>query len=157
MMIKKIINKLKANINLYIIGLNVVIVVLIMIIISMNLSSKKTTLIQDNDNINIKEIINKKETKVIYIYSSDNNKCRYCSTTTNFLNNNEITYLSYDIEQVTKDNYKDLLTSLNIDSKLFGYPSLIYIKEGKMFANIIHIDNIDILKKFIGDYDLKFI
>ena len=155
-MIEKIINKIRENMTLYIISLNVIILILIGIII-MNLSSTKAVLIQNNDNIDIKEIISKKETKIIYVYSSDSKKCKYCSKTTKFLKDNQISYLSYDIEQVTKDNYQELLSSLKIDSKLFGYPSLIYIKEGEMFGNIIHIDDIEVLKKFINEYDLKLL
>lgn len=156
-MIEKVMNKIRENMTLYVISLNIIIVLLIGIIIVMNLSSTRALLIQDNDNIDIKEIISKKETKIIYVYSSDSKKCKYCSKVGQFLKNNKISYLSYDIEQVTKDNYQELLSSLKIDNKLFGYPSLIYIKEGEMFANIIHIDSIDTLRKFIIEYDLKLI
>lgn len=154
---KKLIHKIKENIKGYIILLNIVIVILILIIIIMILSSSKENLIRNNDNINIKQIISQKSTKIIYVYSSDNKKCKFCSKTTKFLNHNQISYLSYDVEQVTKDNYQGLLKTLKIDSKLFGYPSLIYIKDGEMFANLIHIDNTETLKKFIIEYDLKLI
>lgn len=154
---KNIFDKIKEELDFHTIILYCIILILIIIIVVMYLSSIKTEKSVVTDNINISEILEKKETKLIYVYSNKDNKCKYCNTVSKYLNDNEISYLSYNIENVTKDNYNDLLKKLGIDRGVFGYPALIYIKDGEMFANIINIDNDEVLENFINDYDLKFL
>mgnify|MGYP007005519298 FL=1 len=53
-----------------------------------------------------------------------------------------------------KEEYNKLLNLLNIDKKIFAPPSIIYIREGKMFGNIINIDSNRTVDNFIDNYDL---
>ncbi len=145
------------KINFHTMILYIIIFVLTILIVVMYLTTIKTEQSVITDNININEILEKKETKLIYVYSNKSNKCNYCNEVSKYLNDNNISYLSYNIENVTKDNYNEFLKYLKIDKKVFGYPALIYIKEGEMFANIINIDNKEVLENFISDYELKFL
>lgn len=141
--------------NLIITILSVVIVVLVAIIVVMFLSIINTkTNIKLDDNINVQKWLDEKETKVIYVYSSNNKKCKFCLNVSKYLRKSNIEYVSYDVENFSSSDYVQFLKQLNIDSSLFDYPALIYLKDGKMYANIINIDKIEVLKQFIDDYRL---
>ena len=76
-----------------------------------------------------------KEDMILYIGSSKD--CSYCKTVSKYLDENKIDYTYYDISKDTKSNYERLLQSLSINKNDFGYPAIIYIKEGEQYSNII--------------------
>ena len=76
-----------------------------------------------------------KEDMILYIGSSKD--CSYCKTVSKYLDENKIDYTYYDISKDTKSNYERLLQSLSINKNDFGYPAIIYIKEGEQYSNIM--------------------
>ena len=138
----------------FVIGIVSIILVIILILITIF-----NTTFSRSDNITIEEISNvitNKESKIIYIFNSDSNN-KYTNKIFNTLDSKNIVYSVYDISKVEDTEYKQLLEILNIDSSLFDSPALIYIQEGIMFGNIININDMDIVDKFINDYDLGII
>ena len=107
-----------------------------------------------DNNINVQKWLEEKENKVIYVYSSNNRKCKFCSEVSKYLRKSNVEYVSYDVEKVSSSDYDQFLKKLDIDKSLFNYPALIYLRDGKMYANIINIDKIEVLKQFINDYRL---
>jgi glutaredoxin len=142
---------IKSNFLLYLI-----ILILIIIIVIMKVFPKNNLNI-NSEGINIQEIIDNKETKLIYVYSSNEKRCKYCSKVTSYLEQYNLSYLSINIEDISKEDYHQFLNTLEIDEDIFGYPALIYIKAGEMFANIINIDNVEVVEQFISDYDLNLL
>lgn len=127
------------------------IVILIGIItITVISNSNDTNTITYNE---IESIIKNKDNIVIYYYNSrssnKNNK-----KVKKYLNDTGIKYYTYNDQNVDKNEYNKFLKLLKIDKKLFGCPSLIYIREGKMYGNIINIDSTKVVEQFINNYDL---
>jgi glutaredoxin len=143
---------IKNNLLLYLI-----ILILIIIIVIMKFFPKHNLNINSEGEINIQEIIENKETKLIYVYSSNEKNCKYCSKVTSHLEQYNLSYLPINIEDISKEDYHQFLNTLEIDEDIFGYPALIYIKTGEMFANIINIDNVEVVEQFISDYDLNLL
>lgn len=138
----------------FVIGIVFIILVIILILITIF-----NTTFSRSDNITIEEVSNvitNKESKIIYIFNSDSNN-KYTNKIFNTLDSKNIVYSVYNISKVEDTEYKQLLEILNIDSSLFDSPALIYIQEGIMFGNIININDMDIVDKFINDYDLGII
>ena len=132
------------------------IISIILIIIIVSISIFKNTFSR-SDNITITElsnVINNKESIIIYVFNSDSNN-KYTSKIFNTLDNQNITYSVFDTSKVETIEYKEFLSILDIDYNLFDTPALIYIQEGIMFGNIININDMDIVDKFISDYDLE--
>ena len=111
-------------------------------------SSNKTT------RLDIDSIIKNKKTMLIYVGSKDSKKCSKCSEVINYLDKENIKYSKYIIEDYSKDDYNNMLKSFNINSKDFGYPAIIYIKEGKLYSNLINIPNTKLIDNYIKDYNL---
>lgn len=107
------------------------------------------------DNKKIISTIDDKESMTIYVENSDSKKCNDCLEIKKYLDDKKINYFLYDVNKVSESNYNDLLKKLNIDKDVFNYPAVIYIKDGKMYANIININDTKIVEQFIKDYDLK--
>ncbi len=105
-------------------------------------------------NIGIGDIVNKKQTTLIYVENTNDKKCTNCSKIKKYLNSKKINYILYDVKSQGNSNYNRLLEILNIDKDIFNYPALIYMQDGVMFANIINIDDTKIVDQFIEDYDL---
>ena len=106
-------------------------------------------------NKDLEGIITDKKTQVIYVESSDSKKCKSCSKIKKYLDDKKINYMTYDVNKVSEAEYNKFLSTLNIDKELFGYPAVIYIKDGVMFSNIINIDSTTVVDQFIKDYNLK--
>jgi len=101
----------------------------------------------------VEDIINNKKSALIYYYnsnSSNNNNIEI----KNYLDELGIKYYLYDDVNIDKEEYSKLLELLDINSELFGLPAIIYINDGKMYGNLINIDNKESVKRFIDNYDL---
>ena len=101
----------------------------------------------------VKELINNKEDVIIYYFNS-NSSNKNNRNIKKYLDELGIIYYQYNDKDVDKDEYKKFLKLIEIDENLFGLPSIIYIKDGKMYGNIINIDGKDVVKQFVDDYDL---
>lgn len=106
-------------------------------------------------NIDLDKIIKNKETKIVYVENSDSSKCKNCSEIKKYLDSTKISYATYDVNKVKDSEYKDFLNKLYIDSEIFNYPAVIYIREGSMYSNIINIKKTSVIDQFIKDYDLE--
>ena len=152
---KEIFNKFKITIEKkYIIGIVIAIAITILVILLTIV--KKTSSKTDITNEEIKNIMNNEVTALIYIYNnrSSNNMNKKISEE---LDNLYINYAKYEVSSATSEEYNELLKILDIDKDIFGTPALIYIKDGKMFANLINIDSMDVVNTFIDDYELSML
>lgn len=133
---------------------NALIIALIMIAILLVVVLKVATDKKQNQTVDIDAIINEKKTTVLFIKNSDSKKCKNCQAIEKILKEQKISYQSYDINKVSEEDYKTFLNKLSINQKVFGYPAVIYLKDGKMYSNIINIEDSKIVNQFIKDYDL---
>lgn len=128
----------------------IIILIIILLGIVIGMLNKKS--------ISYKEIINvikNKQTKIVYIGSSDFNKCKACEEVINVLDEYEIKYIKYDVDISSNKEYKKLLKKIGVDNDSFKTPAVIYIKDGKVYSNIDDIPNADTLRDFIREYQLK--
>ena len=93
-------------------------------------------------------------TNVLYMDNTDYNECKFCNKARVYLDDKGINYKYYNVSSVSDDKFKEDLELLGIDEELFGTPALIYIEDGRMFANIINISDTDVIDSFIKDYSL---
>lgn len=101
----------------------------------------------------IKKMIDNKDTFLIYYYNSKS-KNKNNKEIKKYLDELGIRYFNYNDALINREEYNNLIKLLNIDKEVFGIPSLIYINNGMIYANIINIDNKEIVDKFIDNYDL---
>lgn len=141
----------EAKIKRIIIIFILVLIILITILAFTNRVDKedKNTTTYNNINTMIKD----KDTFLIYYYNS-RSKNKYNKEIKEYLDKEKINYLNYNSVLISRNEYTEFLKLLKIDKTIFGEPALIYIKNGKMYANIINIDNIKTVESFIKNYDL---
>ena len=101
----------------------------------------------------IKKMVDKQENFLIYYYNSKS-KNKNNRDIKDYLDKSGIRYYNYNDVYVDREEYNNFLKLINIDTKSFGTPAIIYIKDGKMYSNLINIDSKEIVEKFIDDYDL---
>ncbi len=93
--------------------------------------------------------INKGETFTMLIV---NNKCRMCKSVEKVLKNNNVNYVKLNKDK-NKD-YKTILKKMSIDNSEESFPVLVYVKNGKMFANLFYITDEEFAKEFITNHKL---
>ena len=103
---------------------------------------------------NISEIIEKKQTKVVFVENTDKKKCKKCDSIKKALDEENISYVVYDAKEYSKEEYESMLNSINIKPADFGYPAVIYIRKGKLYSNVINVSDKEVVKTFINDYKL---
>lgn len=147
------------NKKYFILGIVLVIIIVFISIISNTFSTSggvkgyyAENMLITNDEI--ENVIINGGIKVIYVVDSSDGNI-YNEKINSYLEEKNITYSVYDISKVEETEYKELLGLLNIDFELFGTPAIIYIQDGMMFANIIHLNDLDVINRFISDYDLE--
>lgn len=115
--------------------------------------------IGSNNNVvekkSIKTVISNNETAVLYIWNSDEEKCKDCKMIKKHLKNQKINYISYDVKNYSKKEYDKLLLTLGINSSDFGYPAIVYMKDGMMYSNTINISDTKTVDSFIKNYELQ--
>lgn len=104
---------------------------------------------------NIETIISQNEEAIIFVENSDSKKCKDCKKIKKSLNKSKIDYVLYDQRVHTNDEYIKMLQSLSINPSSFHYPAIIYVKDGKVYANLINIKDWNIIEDFIKKYDIK--
>lgn len=101
----------------------------------------------------IKKMVDKQENFLIYYYNSKS-KNKNNRDIKGYLDKSGIRYYNYNDVYVDREEYNNFLKLINIDTKSFGTPAIIYIKDGKMYSNLINIDSKEVVETFIDDYDL---
>ena len=89
--------------------------------------------------------------KIIYISTNYKN----CNKIEKYLNSQKINYLSYDVEDYKESEYKEMLRSIEINPDDFGYPAVIYIRDGRLYSNVINLEDTKPVEEFIKTYELK--
>lgn len=150
--LKEIKDKLFKNKKRNIIAICVLIAIILIIILINKywIPKKDKNTIMYNDIITM---IDNKDTFLIYYYNSKSSN-KNNKNIKKYLDKEGIRYFNYNDVLIKREEYNNFLKLINIDKSLFGTPSLIYIKNGKMYGNLINIDNSDIVKQFIDTYDL---
>lgn len=103
---------------------------------------------------NIETIMKNGETKIIFVMSSDKSKAKDSDKMQKHLDSKNINYVTYDVSKYSKKEYEKMLQDLSINPSDFGYPAVIYIKDGKLYSNIINLSDTRVIDTFIKDYDL---
>lgn len=139
-----------------IIGILVALIILVLCVVAVILfiNNKKNDMVKNSD---IENIIKEGKTAIIYVENSDSKKCEKCSDIKKYLNEEKINYEIYDVNKNTSKEYKKMLQTLTINPSDFNYPAVIYIKEGRIYSNIINVNDTKIVKQFIKDYDLTLV
>ena len=95
-------------------------------------------------NSDIYNSINKKNDMLILVVE---NKCDKCNESKKILNNIDINY--YILNKDKQKDYIQILNKLNIHKKEIVSPTLIYIKEGNIYAYINNIKSEEEINSFI--------
>lgn len=135
------------------IGILIILIILVIAIAGIILVINKDKKIEVK-NKDIENIILKYETAIIYVENSDAKKCDKCKEIKNYLDKKNIDYILYDINKYSKNEYDKMLNLLSINPNDFGYPGIVYIKEGSLYSNVININNTIAVDNFIKDYNL---
>ena len=106
------------------------------------------------DSANIETIMKNGETKIVFVMSSDKSNEKKSNKIKDYLDSKNINYETYDVSKYSKKDYQKMLQDLSINPSDFGYPAVIYIKDGKLYSNVINLDDTKVVDTFIKDYDL---
>ena len=128
-----------------------IVLVFIITVVAMNMIKSE----KQDSKIDVASIVSKAETKIIYVGSSDSKKCKSCKDIEKYLDSEKINYVTYDVEDYTDKEYKEMLRTIEINPDDFGYPAVIYIREGRLYSNVINLTDTKPVKEFIKTYELK--
>lgn len=92
--------------------------------------------------------LRKNETFLVLLINS--NDCSNCNEISKILEDNNVSYYRYDI--LKQSDYADILKILDLDAEIVNVPALIYIKDGKMEANMMNITSTDMVMDFLSFY-----
>ena len=106
------------------------------------------------DSANIETIMKNGETKIVFVMSSDKSNEKKSNKIKDYLDSKNINYVTYDVSKYSKKDYQKMLQDLSINPSDFRYPAVIYIKDGKLYSNVINLDDTKVVDTFIKDYDL---
>ena len=113
-------------------------------------------IVQD-DNVEydrVVDIVNNEKEAIIYYYNASSSDTINNEIKT-YLDSLNIKYYLYDAAKINKEEYNKILKTLDIDSELFGLPAIIYIYNGKVYSNIININDIEIVKHYVEENELS--
>lgn len=144
-------NKKEENKKIIILLVAIVAVIAVVVIVLTTLN--KTAV--EKGKADVSSIISNAETRIIYVGSSDSKKCSKCSKIQKYLDDQNINYLSYDVSEYKEKEYKEMLRSIEINPDDFGYPAVIYIKDGRLYSNVINLEDTKPVEEFIKTYELK--
>lgn len=113
-------------------------------------------IVEDMENkVDISQIIKEGKSAVIYVENSDEKKCKDCDKIKKHLDTKKMEYQVYDCSKYSEKEYKTMLNTLTINPNDFHYPAVIYIKEGKIYSDIINIHDTKLVDQFIKEYHLE--
>lgn len=124
-------------------------VILVVVVLLNSLKPKEV------EKLNVSKLVENAETKIIFVENSDKTKCKKCSDIKKYLDDEQINYVTYDVSLYTKKEYNDMLKTIEINPDDFGYPAVIYIRDGKLYSNVINLSDTKPVKEFIKTYELK--
>lgn len=128
-----------------------VIVVLLLVLLVKNLLGGKNV---THSSADFSKIIENSETTIVYVENSDSKKCKDCDKIKKYLDKQNIEYLIYDVNKYSDKEYTEVLKSIEINPADFSYPAVIYMKDGKVYSNVINISDTKSVDNFIKTYDL---
>lgn len=143
-------NKGKQNKQIMILVVAIVAVIVIVMIVLRLLNGTGGA----STKADISTILKEGQTKIIYIENTEKGKCSKCSTIKKYLDEKKINYVTYDASKYSDKEYKKMLQSIEINPSDFGYPAVVYIKDGKLYSNVINLVDTKTVETFIKDYDL---
>ncbi|MDO5003329.1 MAG: hypothetical protein Q4E39_03770 [bacterium] len=126
------------------------ITVILVVVVLLNFLKPKEV-----EKLNVSKLVENAETKIIFVENSDKTKCKKCSDIKKYLDDEQINYVTYDVSLYTKKEYNDMLKTIEINPDDFGYPAVIYIRDGKLYSNVINLSDTKPVKEFIKTYELK--
>ena len=94
--------------------------------------------------------INQEKSLVIYIMKS---KCSECDTYKKVLDDNRVSYFELNVEK--DSDFKEIMLKIEMPSKYATVPGIIYVTNGKMYANIVDIKSTEELNVFLEKHNLK--
>lgn len=130
--------------------LGATITVILVVVVLLNFLKPKEV-----EKLNVSKLVENAETKIIFVENSDKTKCKKCSDIKKYLDDEQINYVTYDVSLYTKKEYNDMLKTIEINPDDFGYPAVIYIRDGKLYSNVINLSDTKPVKEFIKTYELK--
>lgn len=80
-------------------------------------------------------------------------RCDTCDEVKSILDKKKVTY--YELSMESKEEYKNFLRLVDLDSRYIKAPSLITISDGEAYSYLLGIENKDELKAFIDNYNLS--
>ncbi len=136
-----------------VIGILILTIVLVICVVAgvLYFNLNKTDYIKTSD---VKKIIKEGKTAIIYVENSNSKKCKNCKELKEYLDSKDINYVLYDVNKNSKGSYKEMLQNLTINPNDFGYPGVIYVKEGQIYSDIINIKDTKVVEQFIKEYNL---
>lgn len=141
---------------------NIIILIIILVLIASGIvllftkEKKNHNEIIQEDNIDydrVVDIVNNEKEAIIYYYDTLSSDTIH-NEIKDYLDNLKIKYYLYDAAKIDNEEYSKILTALDIDSELFGLPAIIYIYNGKVYSNIININDIEIVKHYVEENEL---
>ena len=126
-------------------------VVVFIVFITLKLMTKEDSI----QKVNVSSIITNQETKVLFVGSKNPKNCENCSKITDYLDKENIKYDYYNVDDYSDKEYKEMLKSIDINPDDFGYPAVVYIRNGKLYSNVINLVDTKPVETFIKDYELK--
>ena len=93
--------------------------------------------------------LRKNETFVMLIIKDD---CSKCDVATDVLKKNKVKYSILNKDR--NKNYDEIMKRISLENSEDDYPVMVYLKDGKMVANLFYITDDDMVLEFIKSYDL---
>ena len=125
--------------NLTTIGLPIILIVILFILVIYKLYGGGES-----------ELYQKTKTKDTYLMVYVTNECDRCDNVEKRLRDKNIKF--YELNLNKEKRTTEILTKFRIDRDKLEAPALIYIKDGKLYAYIDDIKDVDVFNKFINDY-----
>lgn len=94
--------------------------------------------------------INKDETFTILVTAKE---CSKCELVSDVLKDNNVKF--YKLNSSTNKDYDEIMKKLEIENKREEYPILIYVKDGKMQANLFSINDKGTVTDFLEFHGLN--
>ena len=93
----------------------------------------------DNNKNSIATIQKDKRTVILYIWNSNKKEGKRIK---NYLDKQKLNYIAIDVKNYSDKKLDKMLKKISINPPDFGYPAIIYIKDGTTFTNIINLKDV---------------
>lgn len=98
-------------------------------------------------------VLNKVDNKKSVIILVTSNECDKCSLVNKVLKENNVKFLK--LNSSTNKDYDEVMRKLGIENKREEFPILIYVKDGKMYANLFSINTEKNVTDFLNFHGLN--